>query len=83
MQITRRSFLKLSGAVSASTALGLDFRPVKAYADELSKMNRIKTSKQFTTICCYCSVGCGLISSVDKRDRQNLQHRGRSRPSHQ
>lgn len=65
MQITRRGFLKLSGAVGASTALGLDFKPVKAYADELSKMHRIKTSKQFTTVCAYCSCGCGLISSVD------------------
>ena len=24
------------------------------------------TAKQLTTICCYCSVGCGLICSVDK-----------------
>jgi formate dehydrogenase major subunit len=65
MEVTRRNFLKLSGAVSASTALGLNFKPVQAYAAELSKMNRIKNSKQFTTVCCYCSCGCGLISSVD------------------
>jgi formate dehydrogenase major subunit len=65
MEITRRSFLKLSGAVGASSALGLNFKPARAYAAELSKMNRIKTSKQFTTICAYCSCGCGLISSVD------------------
>jgi formate dehydrogenase major subunit len=65
MEITRRSFLKLSGAVGASSALGLNFKPTRAYAAELSKMNRIKTSKQFTTVCAYCSCGCGLISSVD------------------
>jgi len=29
-------------------------------------MNRIKVAKQVSTICCYCSVGCGLICSVDK-----------------
>ena len=75
MQITRRSFLKLSGAVSASTALGLDFKPVKAYADELSKMNRIKTSKQYTTVCAYCSCGCGLISSVDSVTGKISRHR--------
>ncbi len=83
MQVTRRGFLKLTGVVSASSALGLNFKPVKAYAAELNKMNRIKTAKQYITICCYCSVGCGLICSVDKRDRQNFQHRRRCRPSHQ
>ncbi len=65
MEITRRNFLKLSGAVGASSALGLNLKPTRAYAAELSKMNRIKTSKQFTTVCAYCSCGCGLISSVD------------------
>jgi len=65
MEITRRSFLKLSGAVGASSALGLNLKPTRAYAAELSKMNRIKSSKQFTTVCAYCSCGCGLISSVD------------------
>jgi formate dehydrogenase major subunit len=29
-------------------------------------MDRIRTAKQTTTICCYCSVGCGLICSTDR-----------------
>ena len=33
---------------------------------ELGKMDRIRTAKQSTTICCYCSVGCGLICSTDR-----------------
>jgi formate dehydrogenase major subunit len=41
-------------------------KPARAYADELGKMNRIKMAKQVITTCCYCSVGCGLICSVDK-----------------
>ena len=65
MELTRRGFLKLSGAVGASSALGLNLKPVNAYAEELNKMHRIKTAKQYTTICAYCSVGCGLICSVD------------------
>lgn len=65
MEVTRRGFLKLSGVVGASSALGLNFKPVNAYADELNKMHRIKTAKQYTTVCAYCSVGCGLICSVD------------------
>lgn len=66
MEITRRGFLALSGAVGAQAALGLNLIPTKAYASELSKMNRIKAAKQYTTVCAYCSCGCGLICSVDK-----------------
>ncbi len=69
MEITRRGFLGLSGAVGSGIALstlGIDLRPMRAYADELNKMHRIKLAKQVITTCCYCSVGCGLICSVDK-----------------
>lgn len=65
MQVTRRGFLKLSGAVGASSALGLNLKPAAAYADELGKMHRVRTARQYTTVCAYCSVGCGLICSVD------------------
>jgi len=69
MELTRRGFLNLSGAVGSGVALsslGINLRPTRAYADELNKMNRLKAAKQVTTICCYCSVGCGLVCSVDK-----------------
>ena len=60
MKINRRSFLKLSGAAAGTFmvgGLGFDLSPVKAYAREL----RIKKGKETTTICCYCSVGCGIL----------------------
>jgi len=69
MQITRRGFFTMTGAIGGGVALssfGLNLNPTRAYADELSKMDRIKIAKQVTTICCYCSVGCGLVCSVDK-----------------
>ena len=69
MQITRRGFLTLTGAIGGGVALsgfGLNLNATRAYADELGKMDRIKVAKQVTTICCYCSVGCGLVCSVDK-----------------
>lgn len=69
MEITRRGFLSLSGAVGSGlvlSGLGIDLRPTQAYAEGLNKMNRVKAARQVTTICCYCSVGCGLICSVDK-----------------
>ncbi len=79
MQITRRGFLTLSGAVGGGVALsslGLNLKPTRAYADELDKMKRIKTAKQVSTICCYCSVGCGLICSVDKSTRKIINIEG-------
>ena len=69
MHITRRGFLTLTGTIGGGVALsgfGLNLNATRAYADELGKMDRIKVAKQVTTICCYCSVGCGLVCSVDK-----------------
>jgi formate dehydrogenase major subunit len=69
MQITRRGFLTLSSAVGGGIALsnlGLNLNPTRAYADELGKMGRVKVARQSTTICAYCSCGCGLVCSTDK-----------------
>ena len=57
MGVSRRDFLKLSGSTVLIATLGVNLDPAKAYAKEL----RIKNAKQTTTICPYCSVGCGLI----------------------
>ena len=60
MKINRRSFLKLSGAAAGTFIMGgliVDVSPVKAYTREL----RIKKGKETTTVCCYCSVGCGIL----------------------
>jgi formate dehydrogenase major subunit len=68
MKITRRTFLKISGATAAGTVmggLGFDLSPVEAYAQEL----RIKGAKETTTICCYCSVGCGIIVHTDTKGK--------------
>lgn len=71
--LRRREFLKLSccfGAGIALGPLGFDLSPAKAYAAELAKTDRLKSAKQTLSICCYCSVGCGLICSTDtKTDR--------------
>jgi formate dehydrogenase major subunit len=59
MEITRRDFLKVSGAAGTVLlgGLGFDLSPAEAYAREL----RIKGAKVTTSICCYCSVGCGIL----------------------
>jgi formate dehydrogenase major subunit len=70
MGITRREFLAISGSMGAGLALsslGIDMRPVKAYAESLGKMDRVKSAKQVYSLCYYCSVTCGLICSTDTK----------------
>ena len=69
MEITRRGFLTLSGTIGSGIALStlwLDLSPLKAHAAEITKMDRLRAAKQVTTVRCYCSVGCGLVCSVDR-----------------
>jgi formate dehydrogenase major subunit len=33
----------------------------------MKKIDKVKSAKQSTTICCYCSVGCSLICSTDTK----------------
>ena len=60
MDVSRRGFLKLSGAVLATSGIGLSLKPVSAHAQPL----KIKYTKETTTICPYCSVGCSIIVST-------------------
>lgn len=65
----RRSFLKLSCGLGAGimlSGLGLSLLPVEGMAQELKKIDKVKSAAQTTSICCYCAVGCGLICSTDK-----------------
>jgi formate dehydrogenase major subunit len=70
MAVTRRKFLTASAggavgtAVGALTGLGADLRPKVARAAEL----RIAQAKTTPSVCCYCSVGCGLlVHTVDDK----------------
>jgi len=70
MGVTRREFLTISGVAGAGLALsslGIDLGPLSAYAEEMKKIDKLKTAKQSTSICCYCAVGCGLICSTDAK----------------
>ena len=70
MALTRRKFLAGSGALVgglALSSLGIDLGPVLAYAEEMKKIDKVKSAKQTTSICCYCAVGCGLIASTDAK----------------
>jgi len=65
MSLTRRGFIKLSAAAaltSAFSGLGLAAKPqtAKAAVDRIAQL-KPEWSKQTTTVCCFCAVGCGLI----------------------
>lgn len=77
--LRRREFLKLSCCFGVGVALGplgFDLSPAKAYAAKASKADRVKSAKQTLSICCYCSVGCGLICSTDTRSGQVINVEG-------
>ena len=72
MKVTRRDFMKISGATAAGAVLsqlGFDLAPVQAYAAEL----RIKGAKETTSVCCYCSVGCGQIVHTSEGKVINIE----------
>jgi formate dehydrogenase major subunit len=71
MELTRRSFLKFSGASSAGFVL------LKGgnWKQQLSS-SPIPLHKQVgetTTICCYCSVGCGAVVAVENGELVNIE----------
>ena len=66
MTVSRRDFLKVSGATGGAlgglSALGATLAPAVARAQEL----RIKEAKATPSVCPYCSVGCAtLVHTVD------------------
>jgi formate dehydrogenase major subunit len=62
MSLSRRDFLKLTGgtAVAAGAAGGVALSAGQAEAKDQEL--RIKDAKTTTTICPYCSVGCGILA---------------------
>ena len=70
MDITRRDFLKWSGAAGAGlfvAGLGFDLSPIKAYASA----NPPTWQSEIASICPYCGCGCGVICCSDA-DASNL-----------
>ena len=65
MEISRRDFLKVTGASAAGAAvlgLGLDLEPLRSRPQTL----KIRHARESTSICCYCGVGCGLIVHTER-----------------
>ncbi len=72
MKINRREFVKLSGVLGvglAITELGFDVKKIKASTKEF----KLEDSKEFTSVCTFCSVGCGMICHVKDEKLINLE----------
>ena len=57
MQISRRTFIKVSSASLAASAFGFDISPALAQTRRL----KIERTTETRSICPYCSVSCGVI----------------------
>lgn len=66
MNVSRRDFLRISGAATAGLMLGglFDLKPIVAYAAK----NPPQWDQVTTSICCYCAVGCGLLVGTSSSD---------------
>lgn len=75
MDITRRDFLKWSGAAGAGlfvASLGFDLSPIKAYA----QANPPTWETEIASICPYCGCGCGVICCSDANAENLIYIRG-------
>lgn len=67
VDVTRRQFLKLSGATAATLAITeLGFNQSEAHAQ--STKLKIAESTVTPTICPYCAVGCGILVHTKDND---------------
>jgi len=64
MGITRRSFLKLTGATFLTSVMYEFTGQSVALAAEAGEEWKLVDVTETSTICCYCSGGCGTIVSV-------------------
>lgn len=63
MRLSRRNFFKLAGAgttAAVAGSLGFDLSEASAATVPL----RTSTAKEYPSVCCFCSGGCGVIAQV-------------------
>lgn len=71
LDLSRRQFLKLSGATAATLAVvELGFKPKEASAQ--AKEFKLARTTTTPTICPYCSVGCGILVHVNEEKNDVL-----------
>ncbi len=68
MPVSRRDFLKLSGMTAAGAFVG-----GTTFLSGCKSTNKLGGTKESTTICPYCGVGCGLIVSTRSGKIVNIE----------
>lgn len=68
MSITRRDFLKLSGVTVAGAFVG-----GTSFLSGCKSYDKLGGTKESTTICPYCGVGCGLIVATRNGKIVNIE----------
>jgi formate dehydrogenase major subunit len=79
MHTNRRNFLKLSATAAVATAfggLGLGCTASNTQMQDRVAALAPNWSKQTTTVCCYCAVGCGLIVNTSLKDMRAVNVEG-------
>nr|WP_153188170.1 twin-arginine translocation signal domain-containing protein [Anaerobacillus alkaliphilus] len=73
--ITRRDFLKRTGAVTAGATIaavgGINVKPVQAQVTKIKL--QAKEGRQVPSVCPYCSVGCGMIITESEGKIINIE----------
>ncbi|PKM47281.1 MAG: hypothetical protein CVV03_03945 [Firmicutes bacterium HGW-Firmicutes-8] len=72
VNLSRRSFLKLSGMTGLGVILGDSIFDLSAIAAQV-KTFKIRSAKATPTICPYCSCGCGLLAYTENGQLINLE----------
>ncbi len=62
MNLTRRNFLKVAGTSTALVAGQFGFNLTEASAEAVKL--RTREAKEYPSICCFCSGGCGVLAQV-------------------
>ena len=72
MTMTRRELFKATGSVGAGlalTSLGFDVKKVEGATKEF----KLKGAKEYTSVCTFCSCGCGMLCHVKDGKLINLE----------
>jgi len=73
MGITRRGFFQLTGAALVSSVMYEFIGQTPAMAAEADAVYKLVNTQETSTICCYCSGGCGTIVSVRDGELINIE----------
>lgn len=72
MEVTRRGFLQITGAAFVTSVM-YEFAGQTAAMAAESGAYKLVDTQETTTICCYCSGGCGTIVSTRNGELINIE----------